>query len=378
MSPPRTPSHAGRALAGLALAACLVVLAAPALRADTPPTPEERALVEKYVMPLPTKVQVAVALVRGDSVRFLGVERTKEGLRYLDNRAALFEIGSITKVFTATLLAQQVKKGVIRLDEPVRGMVPFALKAPGRDGVDVTLAHLVSHSSGMCHQPPGLNLHAILHLHAREPFRDYDRERFERYLRREMALAFTPGTKYSYSNMGMSLAAYALSRRTGKGYEAMLQEGVFDPLVMRSSFVGPARGRPGVVPGVEKEGAAAPSWDMAALNPSGGIKTSAADFARFVQAQFGDDPAIRLAQEPRVKIEDGYWVGMGWHIIDRKNGERWLNHGGGMAGYTAIVNVNVRRKRAVVALSNLGNAHKRAGNVDQLGRELLKGLEAQP
>jgi len=257
-------------------------------------------------------------------------------------------------------------------------MVPFAIKAPGRDGVDVTIGHLVSHSSGMCHQPPGLNLHAILHLHPREPFRDYDRARFEHYLRREMSLAFTPGTKYSYSNLGMSLAAYALSRRTGKSYEALLQEGIFGPLGMRSSFVGPSRGRTGVVVGVEKEGVAAPSWDMDALDPSGGIKTCAEDFAGFTRAQFSGDSAIRMTQVPITRIEDDYWVGMGWHIIDRTNGERWLNHGGGMAGYTAIVNVNVRRRRAVIVLSNLGNAHKLAENVSELGRALLRNLEAQP
>jgi hypothetical protein len=69
---------------------------------------------------------------------------------------------------------------------------------------------------------------------------------------------------------------------------------------------------------------------------------------------------------------------LGWHIIDRKNGERWLNHGGGMGGYTAIVNVNVKRKLAVIVLSNLGNAHKLAENISDLGRQLLKELETLP
>jgi CubicO group peptidase (beta-lactamase class C family) len=360
---------------------CLLLsvgIGACAARAEPMPSPEERSFIEKQVLPLPTKVQVAIALVQGDSVRFLGAERTAQGLRWLDNRSAVFEIGSITKIFTATLLAQQVKKGSLRLDEAARRLVPFELKSPGRGGVDVTLRHLASHSSGMCHQPPGLNLHALLHLHSREPFKDYDQARYQHYLQQQMTLSFTPGTRYQYSNMGMSLVGYILSLRARKSYEALLQENIFGPLGMNSSSTDFSKVRSRVVVGVEKEGVAAPNWDMNALAPAGGIKTCAADFAKFTQAQFAPDPAIAMTQEPVVKIEDNYWVGLGWHIIARKNGERWLNHGGGMAGYTAIVNVNVRKRRAVVVLSNLGNAHKLAENVSQLGRDLLKNLEGLP
>jgi len=347
-------------------------------KADLLPSPEERRLIEKQIQPLPTKVQVAVAVVQGDSVRFLGGERTPQGIRYLDNRAAVFEIGSITKIFTATLLAQQVRKGTLRLDEPVRRLVPFELKSPGRGGVDVTLKHLAGHTSGVCHQPPGLNLHALIHFHPGEPFRDYDRPRFEHYLQHEMELDFTPGERYQYANMGMSLVGYILTLRTGKNYEALLQENIFGPLGMRSSTTDITRVRDRVVVGVRDKGVPAPNWDMNALAPAGGIKTSAEDFARFAQAQFAPDPAVAMTQQPTFKIEDNYFVGLGWHIIDRKNGERWLNHGGGMAGYTAIVNVNVRKKRAVIVLSNLGNAHKLAENISQLGRDLLTNLEALP
>jgi CubicO group peptidase (beta-lactamase class C family) len=337
----------------------------------------ERSLIDKQVGPLPTGVQVAVALVNDGAARFLGAERTPEGIRYLDNRAAVFEIGSITKIYTAMLLAQQVQKGALRLDEPVRGLVPFELNSSARGGVELTLKHLASHTSGMCHQPPWLNFHAYIHFHPSEPFSDYDRARFEYYLKWQMGLDFTPGEKYQYSNMGMSLVGYILALRTGKSYEALLQENIFGPLSMKSSTTEISSVRDRVVPGIEDEGVAAPNWDMNALAPAGGILTSAEDFARFARAQFEPDPAIAMTQQPTFKIEENYFVGLGWHIIVRVNGERWLNHGGGMAGYTAIVNVNVRKKRAVIVLSNLGNAHKLAENVSQLGRDLLANLETE-
>lgn len=342
------------------------------------PTPHEAALLEKHLLQLPLKVQVAVALVQGDSTRFIGVERTPEGLRYLDNRAAVFEIGSISKVFTATLLAEQVQKGTLRLEDPVRTLIPFALKSGQKNGVEITLKHLATHTSGLCHQPPGINFHALMHGHSREPFKDYDQPRFEAFLKEDLKPEFTPGTKYQYSNMGMSLVGYILALRLGRSYEDLLQEHVFVPLGMKSSTTELTKVRDRVVVGMEKEGIAAPNWDMNALAPCGGIKTSAEDFAKFIRTQFKPTPAVALTQQPAFTIEGSYFVGLGWHIIDRTNGERWLNHGGGMGGYTAIVNVNVKRERAVVVLSSLGNAHKLAENIPELGRALQRNLEAQP
>jgi len=359
------------ALAGLALAVSAAGLAQPA-----PPSAEERAIIEKQLLPLPTRVQVAVAIVTDGGVRFIGAVRTKEGVRYIENRTSLFEIGSISKIFTATLLAQQVEKGTLSLDTPVRDLVPFPLHQSGRDGVEVTLRHLATHTSGMCHQPPGLNRHALFHGHLGQPFKDYDRARFEAFLKEDMELAFTPGTKYQYSNMGMSLVGYILSLKLGKSYEEILQADLLVPLGMTSTTTQRSTVPGRVIGGIEKEGVDAPSWDMGALAPCGGVLTCAEDFAKLVQAQFGADPAIALTQKSAFPIEEGYSVGLGWHIVDRKNGERWLNHGGGMAGYTAIVNVNVKRRCGVVVLSNMGNAHALAENISQMGRDLLKGVEA--
>jgi len=364
-------------LAGLGLAVSVATLAQGAPQA-TLPSAEERAIIEKQLLPLPTRVQVAVAVVTDGGVRFLGAARTKDGVRYIENRTALFEIGSISKVFTATLLAQQVQRGTLALDTPVRTLVPFALHESARDGVEVTLRHLATHTSGMCHQPPGLNRHALFHGHSSEPFKDYDQARFEAFLKDDMELAFTPGTKYSYSNMGMSLVGYILALKLGKSYEEILQADLLVPLGMTSTTTRRSKVAGRVIGGIEKEGVDAPSWDMGALAPCGGVLACTEDFAKLIQAQFGTDPAIALTQKSAFPIEEGYSVGLGWHIVERKNGERWLNHGGGMAGYTAIVNVNVKRRCGVVVLSNLGNAHKLAENVSQIGRDLLKAVEVGP
>ncbi|MGA2488891.1 MAG: serine hydrolase domain-containing protein, partial [Anaerolineales bacterium] len=332
-------------------------------------------LIETYLLPLPEKVQLAIALVQGDTLSFVGAERKPEGIRYCDNRSAVFEIGSITKVFTATLLAYEVEQGALRLDAPIQELVPFKLKQAQRGGVDVTLKHIANHTSGIRHQPPNLALYAFLHGHPRQPFRDYTQERFERHLRRGMKLAFTPGERYRYSNMGMSLVGTILSLRNNKSYEELLQTKLFQPLGMNLSTTLVSNVQYHVVSGLEKAGVRSPNWDMYALSPAGGIKTCAEDFAKFVCRQFSSSPAIATTQEPTFKIEENYFVGLGWHIIDRTNGERWLNHGGGMLGYTANVNINVCKKCATIVLTNLGNALNWQRKSFELSRDLLSNLE---
>jgi CubicO group peptidase (beta-lactamase class C family) len=341
------------------------------------PTPEERAAIEKCLAPMPPHVQVAIALVDGDSVRFLGVERTEQGSRLVDNRGAAFQIGSMTKVFTATLFAQQVVKGTLRLDDAVQSRLPFKLKVSGRDGAEMTLAQLASHTSGIAHhQPPGLGVHAFFHGHSDEPWKDYDQARFETYLKEDLALAHKPGSRYLYSNLGMSLLGKIVGLRTGQSYEAMLEEGIFRPLDMRGSTTEIAKVRDRVVPGLKSTGKLFPNQDMAALTPAGGIFTCAEDLARFARAQFDPaEPAIAMTHQPVFTIEQGYHVALGWHLVDRVQGWRWLNHNGGIGGYTTTLNVDPKNRCAALVLSNVMNDDVPGEEVRALGRVLLKQLE---
>jgi CubicO group peptidase (beta-lactamase class C family) len=346
--------------------------AAPAL-----PTAGERGAMDICLARMPVKVQVAVALVQGNAERFLGAERTAEGVRLIDNRSAVFQIGSITKVFTATLFAQQVTAGTLGLEDTVASRLPFRLHVSSRGGVEMTLVQLASHTSGIAHhQPPGLNRHALLHFHPNEPWRDYDRARFEVYLRDDLKLASTPGSEYRYSNIGMSLLGLVLSLRTGKPYEAMLQEGIFRPLGMKSSTSDPALVRDRVVPGLKVNGSAFPNQEMAALAPSGGIYTSTEDLVRFARAQIDrTDAAIVLSRKPVFTIRDGEEVALGWHLYDWVQGWRTLNHNGAIGGYTATVNIDPANRCAAIVLSNVMNEGEYGEAVRVLGRTLLKQVE---
>lgn len=369
--------HIARCVLAVSLVAVGAAVAAAPPEASTP-TPAERAAIETCLQKMPPRVQVAIALVKGDEVRLLGAERTEMGTRPLDNRSAVFQIGSITKVFTAMLLAQQVARGTLRLEDPVARYLPFKLNVSGRDGVEMTLGQLASHTSGIAHhQPPDMTRHAWLHFHPNEPLRDYDRSRFEAYLKEDLELASTPGTKYFYSNIGMSLVGLVLSTTTGKTYEALLQEGIFGPLGMSGSTTELARVRDRVVPGLKTNGKPYPNQDFAMLNPAGGIYTCAEDLARFARAEIERaDPAVVLTQKVVFTMSEGEHVALGWHVYDWTSGWRTLNHNGGIGGYTTTMTVDTTNRCASIVLSNVMNEDDHGEAVRALGRALLKQVEA--
>ena len=344
----------------------------------TAPSSTYRRLVEKHLRPFPAKVQVAIALVTAEGDVFLGTERTTDGFQAVDNRKGLFEIGSITKVFTATLFAQAVAKGSLRLEDPVQSLLPFKLKASAVKGSEMTLKQLASHTSGIAHhQLPDLNRHAFFHGHTDDPFACFDPPRFEAYLREDLELAFPPGTQYRYSNLGMSLMGKILSMRAGKSYEDLLQEGIFRPLGMAGSTSHLQTAGDRIVKGLRGTGKPAPNVAMNAQAPAGNILSSAEDLARFARAQFEPaEPVFAMTQRPVATIEPGYHVGLGWHLVDRRNGERWLNHNGGMEGYTASININPKKRAAAVVLCNFRNDDEKDESIRALCREVLKELES--
>ena len=341
------------------------------------PIAAEKAAIDTCLAKMPPKVQVAIALLQGDTVRFLGAERSDASVRLIDNRSAVFQVGSITKVFTATLFAQQVTAGTLRLEDTVASRLPFRLKVSSRGGAEMTLVQLASHTSGIAHhQPPGLTRHAWLHFHPDEPWRDFDRARFESYLGEDLELASTPGAKYFYSNLGMSLLGLVLSERTGKPYETMLQEGIFKPLGMRSSTTDLALVRDRVVPGLKVNGKPFPNQSMAALAPCGGIYASAEDLARFARTEIDrSDPTVVLSQKPVFTISEGEQVALGWHLYDWVQGWRTLNHNGAIGGYTASVYIDPANRCAAIVLSNVMNDGDYGEAIRVLARTLLKQIE---
>jgi len=146
------------------------------------------------------------------------------------NEKTIFDIGSITKLFTALLLSDMVSRGEVRLDEPVAELLPAGTRVPLRNGKVITLRDLASHYSGLPRVPTDLGRD-----HYDDPYARYAAEELYGFLATH-ELIRTPGDSFEYSNLGVGLLGHALVLRAGaSGYESLIRARILDPLQMHDT-----------------------------------------------------------------------------------------------------------------------------------------------
>jgi len=264
---------------------------------------------------------------------------------------SLFEIGSITKLFTGTLLAQMAAGGELRLSDPVAGLLPADVRVPARGDRQITLLDLATHTSGLPSMPVG---HVPSDVN--NPMADYGVEQLYASLA-ALELPRDPGARFEYSNLGAGLLGHALARRAGADYEDVVRERILQPLAMTSTAIAmTAQLAPRLVTGHDPRGAVAPSIELPALPGAGALRSSAGDMLRFAKANLGagDGPlqeAFAAAQAPRAKIQLAMRVGLCWNILG--SGRRTiLCHDGGTVGFSSSLALRPARRTGVIVLSS--------------------------
>jgi serine-type D-Ala-D-Ala carboxypeptidase/endopeptidase len=262
----------------------------------------------------------------------------------------IFEIGSVTKVFTALLLADMAERGQVQLSDPA------ARYLPGASG-PVTLADLATHTSGLPRLPRGLWWSAL--TRPRDPYAGYPAARLARVARRSLRVSSRPNT-YAYSNYGFGLLGYLLGQAAGSSYQALVTERICGPLGLAdTTFDVPAASRDRLAPG-QAYGRPAPGWHMGALAAAGGLHSTAADLAKLLSACLGGsagtplDAAIRATVRPRADIPSGQ-IGLAWHLTFRGDREV-IWHNGMTGGYSAMIAFDPVRGIGVAALANAAGA----------------------
>lgn len=286
--------------------------------------------------------------------------------------ATVFEIGSVTKVFTATLLAEMVGRGEVRLDQPVAELLPRTVKVPARGDTVITLLDLARQHSGLPRLPSNL-----APKDPANPYADYSVEQLYAFLS-GYTLTRAPGARYEYSNLGMGLLGHALALRAGRSYEALLTERVLKPLGMSDTRISlsPAM-RTRLAVGHNASGEKATNWDLPTLAGCGALRTTADDMLRFLAAHLDSNAtpisaALRLTQRPRGTVGGSVQIGLAWHRLSAFGAEIVM-HNGGTGGYRSFTGFDPAMRAGVVVLSNT------AGDVDDIGLHLLnRGFNLKP
>src|SRR5215831_2576206 len=141
----------------------------------------------------------------------------------------VFEIGSISKVFTSLLLADMVQHGEVKLEDPISKYLPASVKVPTRNGREITLVDLATHRSGLPRMPDNLDP-----VDGKDPYADYTEQRLYTFLS-GCKLKRDIGAKYEYSNLGAGLLGHVLALRGGKEYNTLIEERICKPLGLTST-----------------------------------------------------------------------------------------------------------------------------------------------
>ncbi len=361
------------ALALVALLGLSVVYAQTASTFDLRPepgfAPDRLAWIGQRAASFPDGTQMAIALVSGAEVFYYGLIRQGDSIRAIENQKAVFEIGSISKVFTSLLMGYAVLDRQISLDQPIREVLPHDLGTDEK----ITFRQLSNHSSGLPRLPD--NLFPLMAKSPDNPYRDYDEVALQAYLTGPVELDFSPGQRSSYSNLGAGLLGHLLERVADLPYETLLQERICQPLGLHATTSDRGRVSDRLVGALNRHGKPTANWDLNVLVGAGGICSSISDLVRFAQFSFKEDlPINAMVQAKTLSINDSTSVALGWHIKHQANGGDWVWHNGGTGGYRSCLAVHPQQEKAVVILSNVSAFHTKSGEVDVICMELASEL----
>ncbi len=279
--------------------------------------------------------------------------RSVDDPRPPDGRS-VFEIGSVTKALTGILLALAVERGDLALDDPARKHLPESLSLPSREGKEITLAHLATHTSGLPRLPSNL-----APADPANPYADYTVERLAKFLSGHK-LRRDPGLTYEYSNLGAGLLGHLLAIESHLTYEQLVGCRICDALDLRDTRITLTDSmKSRLVPGHDEKLRRVPNWDIPALAGAGALRSTADDMLAFLAANLNLKPgplqkAMALSQVPRADADGGGTrIGLGWHVTPLPMSKRTMVwHNGGTGGYSSFAGFVPETRTAVVVLSN--------------------------
>jgi CubicO group peptidase (beta-lactamase class C family) len=312
-------------------------------------------------------VGLSIGVFRNGITHIYNYGETTAGNNTLPDANSIYEIGSISKTFTATLLAYYSNEGIVKLTDPISKYLPDSVAA-NKELQNVTLLMLSNHTSGLPRLPDNFEYHSSDPL---DPYKDYSKQYLFEYLK-TCKLNGKPGETYAYSNLAVGLLGTVLEQVSGKSFEQMVEDIICKPLGMNSTIqhLTPQL-KPHFVSVYNEDGKSTSPWNFSALAACGSLKSSLNDLLIYVKANMAkSDTKLSKAFDltHQITFSKDAKLGLGWHIIVVNNVE-YDFHNGGTYGCSTFMAFNSDKNIAVVVLSNA------ATSVDAMATELIKKLQ---
>jgi CubicO group peptidase (beta-lactamase class C family) len=330
---------------------------------------------------------MVIGLLDENGSRVFSAGKLDNGSGQEVNGDTIFELGSVTKVFTALLLLDAVRQGEMSLDDPVANYLPKGVSVPTHDGMEITLLNLAAQDSGLPWNPESLD--RILNRQPRNLALKEFREACEALTAEDLytflagyKLANAPGMQFQYSNVGMSLLGHAIERKANADYESLVVDRICRPLGMDSTQITlPPELKSRLARGHWNDGTPSEHLKLQVQAPAGSLLSTANDLLKFLSANLGfaqshltplmkEMQVIRHNDSPRFGKTAMPWLD---ERMYNPPGSELLAHGGGGFGNLAFVAFDKTRRRGVVVLTNQMKV-----NPTGIGWTILQGMKLTP
>ncbi len=313
-----------------------------------------------------TVMGLTIGVLHKGKAKVMGYGHVSEKNPKKPDGNTVYEIGSVSKVFTGLLLADAITQGHVQLDQPAGELLSQGAKMPTQR--PITLQDLATHVSGLPRLPGNMKM-----ANPDNPYADYTPQQMYAFLN-GYRLPRAPGEKSEYSNFGMGLLGHLLALQAEKPYEKLLLDRITKPLGMSSTSITLSKKQQSrLAPPHTADGKLSTNWDLPTLAGAGAIRSTARDMLLLAKSHLSPPKnelgkAIKLAWQVHQKplAQGDFAMGLAWHVA-QDGSTRW--HNGQTGGYHAMILISRELDAAVVLLTNTATVE-----VDQLAQEILQSL----
>jgi CubicO group peptidase (beta-lactamase class C family) len=319
----------------------------------------------------PNNVGLVIGVWKDGRQQVFGYGVRAKNTRQPPDADTVFELASVGKTLTTTVLTHMHLRGELDLNDPVQKFLPEGVKLPSHEARPITLLDLATHTSALPNMPPNFNSHVV---DPENPYKDYTQKDLYTDLSK-ITLTVPPGQRYEYSNLAMGLLGDVLQRHAGASYEELVLERVCRPLGMHSTRITLDETMKARLAQPHAQGRAVPVWEDYTLQGAGSFLSTADDMLLYLAAHLAAPPAeaadltlfqaLRLGLQKRRPADSRTTaMGLGWHITS-ENATDVIWHNGASGGSVSFVGMMETSRSAVVVLSNS------TSSVDDLGVKAL-------
>ncbi len=313
---------------------------------------------------------LSIAIINGEQEQFFHYGNISNKNPQAPDHPSIYEIGSVTKTFTTSVLAAMVREEKVSLDDPISQYLPDGVGNWG-DSLTITLEELATHSSGLPRMPANFGSVTTL-LHYKNPYKKYTVAQLYEYLKVHK-IKEKSKRKVNYSNLGMGLLGHTLALHHGTDYETMVKQYILDKWEMPNTTITlDEEAMKLVVQGHNGRGRPTPLWDIPTLAGAGALRSNITDMAKYVKAHMKEEQFLADTHKARGSMQEGVEIGLAWILTktpQMKQNIIW--HNGGTGGYRSFVGFDKENQLGVVVLSNA------SVSVDPLGILILEYLAKQ-